>query len=96
LFALVFAGSLVVLAVLIPLRIILGGISPAKIRKTLKSRAAPGSQAAKAKAPRLRVTYSFPVAVACAVVLAWVFRVELNLADPKPDPETPKVQAYAR
>ena len=35
---------------------------------------------------KLRTTFSFPVAVATAIVLPWVFRVELQLVKPPPEP----------
>ena len=37
------------------------------------------SAAANARAPRLRVPYSLPIAVATLLVLVWAFRAELNL-----------------
>jgi prepilin peptidase CpaA len=82
---LAFAASIIVLLVLVILKIISGGVSIGAMQKTLKGNKQP-------KPGKLRLTYSFPVAVATAVVLLWYCRVDLNLASRQP----PKGQSHAR
>jgi Flp pilus assembly protein protease CpaA len=67
-------------------KILAGGLTPSKLRKTTASM--PSAQRdEKSPAPvrgKHRVTFSFPAAVATVVVLLWLFRVELQLAQPRP------------
>jgi prepilin peptidase CpaA len=81
--------SLLVLLLMVIGKVMVGGLGSQAIRNTLKgSRKSP-------QTGRFRVTYALPVAIATALVLLWVFRVDLQLAAPG-DPATPRVEAHAR
>src|SRR5262249_26793160 len=72
-------GSLAVLFVEVIVKLLAVGSSPKAQRKlAAKNRPQPGSPPPREK---WRITYSLPVAVATVLVLLWVFRVELRLAE---------------
>lgn len=89
----VFAASLVVMIVLTFFKFLFGGLRPLSVLKTLHG------DSKKAGQPtgklRWRMTYSFPVMVATALVLLWFCRVDLRLALSTP-PSIAKVHAHAR
>jgi hypothetical protein len=77
-------------------QIIRGGLKPRQVKKSLAKIS--GGQPEKpdrrgppppAKPGKMRTTFSFPVAVATAIVLLVVFRIELQLVRPK-QPEQPQ------
>ncbi len=90
-FPLVWLASIGFLFVWAVARLFVGGLAPKQVQKSLKKS---GSQTARRNAEavaagrpgKFRVTYSLPISLATAVVLLWVFRVELQLAPPKPQP----------
>lgn len=94
-FPLVWLASVVVLFVWTLAKLFAGGLTPKKIQKSMAALKQPAADreanrpAAGKPGGKLRVTYSLPIAVATAVVLMWVFRVELQLAQPKPQPAQP-------
>jgi Flp pilus assembly protein protease CpaA len=96
LFIFVYLGSIAVLFVLFPIRIMMGGLRPSSVQKMMKAQRKPVGASDEVKKPRLRLTYSFPVAVATTLVLLWVFRGELNLESPVQGNNESKVQANAR
>lgn len=72
-------------------RILSRGLSPRAVNRTMDelkkpkgAKALGDEKSGPAKPPKLRVTYSLPIAVATVVVLLWVFRFELQLAVQKP------------
>lgn len=89
-FPFIWIGSVFVLFVWMIARVLTGGLSPRKVKRSIaevqKQMTVPtGGKAPPAPRGRgLRVTYSLPVAVATAAVLLWVFRAELQLVRPKP------------
>jgi Flp pilus assembly protein protease CpaA len=90
-FPLVWVVSVVFLIVWMTARIVTGGLSPGAVRKSLRQpNREEGSREPDPSRPagpgKLRVTYSLPIALATALVLLWVFRVELRLAPPKAQP----------
>jgi Flp pilus assembly protein protease CpaA len=94
-FLLLWLATLVVLIFWTLGQVLMGGLSPQRVKKNLrelgqspKDRAA--EQAPSGKRGQLRTTFSFPVAVATAVVLLWLFRVELQLVQPKPPADQPQ------
>lgn len=81
-------GSVVVLFFWFGGKLLGGGLRPRAVNKTLdKLKKENRAGAEPPKSGKLRVTYSLPIAVAAAVVLLWMFRVELHLAPPKPAPQ---------
>jgi Flp pilus assembly protein protease CpaA len=89
LFLFLLAGSLVVLFVILFLRILKGGLTPSAIHRLKNAGRDKG-----AKPRRWRMTYSLPVAISTALVLLWIFRVDLQLAEPHP-PHEQQVQTHA-
>lgn len=89
LFPMLWIASVAFLLVWTLARVLSGGLSPKQVQKTLTTLKQPHADHNAGRPPtltpgKLRVTYSLPIAVATAVVLLWVFRVELQLAPPKP------------
>jgi len=80
---LVWLASLLALFFWVGGRVLLQGLSPRKLKRTME-------EVRKGKTGALapfRMTYSLPIAVAAAAVLLWVFRYELQWMPPKPQPE---------
>lgn len=90
----ILAGSLVVLFVQVIFKLVSMGFSGKNFLKMAKANRPTGEQEPP-KPGKLRITYSFPVAVATLVVLLWFFRVDLRLAAPKPAPNE-STQAHVR
>jgi len=95
-FLIVWFVTLAVLFVWMLGQILLGGLRPRQVKKSLakmsgaqnKDRAA--GQLPTGKRGKMKTTFSFPLAVATAIVLLWLFRIELQLVQPKPQPEQPQ------
>lgn len=90
-FLLVWVASIIFLIGWMTARIVAGGLSPGGIQKSLRQpNRGKGSGEQDLSRPAgfgtMRVTYSLPIALATALVLLWVFRVELQLAPPKAQP----------
>lgn len=89
---LIWLGSVVVLFFWIGARVLTGGMSPRKLKRTMeevRGEEPTGSGPKKEKIIRpgpLRVTYSVPIAVSALIALPWLFRYELQLVPPKPQP----------
>lgn len=85
-------GSVVVLFFWMLARMITGGLSPRRVKKSLsklheqKTAYEGGKAAPRTKAGSVRMTYSLPLAIAVALILVFVYRFELQLAPPKPQP----------
>jgi prepilin peptidase CpaA len=67
------------------------GLSPRQVNRTLDAlktptKATDDKDGAPKKRPKLRLTYSLPIAVATVITLAFAFRVELQLVQPPPQP----------
>ncbi len=91
--------SAAVLFVWMSARVLSGGLSPTNFKRTRDQmkKAREGHKDGSPKQPGpLRVTYSLPIAVATAVVLLWMFRFELGLVPPKPQPVQQGTAAHAR
>jgi prepilin peptidase CpaA len=88
----VLAVSLGVLVLFVLVKAVFVGIKPRKQHRRSKA-AKPGKEKT-APPEKWRITYSLPVALATAVVVLWVFRVELRLAPPRSVPSH-GVQAHA-
>lgn len=82
-------ATVVTLVIWIVGKIALGGTrslkQAQKARVQLKN---PKANAKSKELPRGRMTFSLPAAVAAAMVMFWVFRVDLQLTPPPPAPET--------
>lgn len=94
-FLFIWLGSVLVLFLWMAARILGGGMSPRQIKKTMAKIDADRKARDAGKEPvvrpgKLRVTYSLPIAIATACVLMWVYRYELQLAPPKPQPNQPQ------
>lgn len=94
-FLIIWLVTLVVLIFWTLGQVLLGGLSPRRVKKNLRELGkSPKDRAAEQKLPgkrgKLRTTFSFPVAVATTIVLLWLFRVELQLVQPKPQAEPPQ------
>jgi prepilin peptidase CpaA len=84
----VLLGTIVLVIVFAMLRLLWGalsrGVQPTMRAYSLKG-AAPAKKADEPRKPRRRLmAYSLPAALSAAIVLLWVFRVELHLAVPSP------------
>lgn len=78
--------AIAVVAVFMIVRLASAGFAVQKVRKQqAAARSLPPG-----KRPKLRVTFSLPLTIALTFVLVWVFKVELMLAAPKPQPEQPQ------
>jgi Flp pilus assembly protein protease CpaA len=101
-FLLVWLATLVVLIFWTLGQVLLSGLSPQRVKKNLRELGkSPKDRAAEQTPPgkrgKLRTTFSFPVAVATALVLLWLFRVELQLVQPKPPADQPQgVSSHVR
>ncbi len=84
------ASVLVMVAMLI-LRLLTGSLKPMAVQKRLKESQVIQGGPGKGK---WRMTYAFPVAVGTALLLLWFYRVDLHLAAPKADPNTPQVEHH--
>jgi len=87
-FTLILFASLVTLVVWMVGQLVFGGLTSKQLRKTMgalnKGKRDPETGRPVVKRGRMRTTFSLPVAVATALVLLLVFRVELQLVPPKP------------
>jgi Flp pilus assembly protein protease CpaA len=90
----VLAGSLVVLFVQVIYKLVSLGFSSKNWRKMAQANR-PNEDEAPAP-PKFRITYSFPVAVAALVVLLWLFRADLGLAQPKLPEKDSHAHAHTR
>jgi len=81
-------GSLIVLMVEVVFKILTAGLTPTGFRKLVdKPRPIEGGTPSR-RTKRRVMSYSFPVAVATLAVLLWAYRVELRLAEPRPENST--------
>jgi Flp pilus assembly protein protease CpaA len=89
-FLIVWFVTLAVLFVWMLGQILLGGLRPRQVKKSLaKMSGGPNKDRATDQAPtgkrgKMKTTFSFPLAVATTIVVLWLFRVELQLVQPKP------------
>lgn len=90
----VLAGSIVVLLVQVIVKLVAMGFSGKNLLKLAKANRAPTQEGASPTPNKLRITYSFPVAVATVAVLLWFFRFDLCLV-PRPTSKE-SAQAHAR
>lgn len=100
-FPLIWVGSVFVLFVWMLARVLTGGLSPRKVKRSIAQVQKQMTVPAGGKAPPaprgggVRVTYSLPIAVATAAVLLWVFRAELQLIRPK-QPDQPGASVHVQ
>jgi Flp pilus assembly protein protease CpaA len=86
----VWMGSVLVLLLWTLARVLRQAFSPRGLRRTVEALKNPAGRPGDKKPPRVRVTYSVPIAVATILVLLWMHRVELLLVPPKPQPDRPQ------
>lgn len=70
-------------------KVLAGGLRPRQVQSNIKRLQQAGKHARAAAAgvtPKMRITYSVPIAVAVLILSLWSHRVELRLAPPKPVP----------
>jgi prepilin peptidase CpaA len=94
-FLFIWLGSVLFLFLWMAGRILSSGMNPRQIKKTMAKidadrRARDAGKEPVVKPGKLRVTYSLPIAIATACVLMWVYRYELQLTPPKPQPNQPQ------
>jgi hypothetical protein len=74
-------GSVAILAVFFAVKLLSGGVSLQGLQAALKTKKK--RNGGKASLPKVRMTYSLPVALATTATLLWFYRVDLQLAAPK-------------
>ncbi len=94
-FLYVWLASALILFVWMAARILTGGMTPRNIKRTLAKidagrKAHDRGEAPIVKPGKLRVTFSLPLVIATLCVLLWVYRFELQLQPPKPQPNQPQ------
>jgi Flp pilus assembly protein protease CpaA len=77
----VMLGSVVVLAVMMIGRAVVGGLRPGGLKSELQAMNAGANRDGKVRTRRM--TFSLPVALATALVMLWLCRVDLHLAKPQ-------------
>ena len=90
-FLYIWLASALILFIWMAARLVSGGITPRRVKKTLSKidagrRAHDRGESQIVRPGKLRVTFSLPLVIATTCVLLWVYSYELQLRKPKPQP----------